>query len=159
MNPRSLPKQLELSLEHLPTAFSKLVFLTAVRDPYTGRYLHEGWTSVGSLEEIHSLLRGSHHEVFEFVCSMPIPRLCGELDDYLRSLSTPWDETIRVWNELETYRQMIPEGICLEEREFFTSQMHVALDVLATAPDWARRELSSWRFLPPDQQLRRHLEN
>jgi hypothetical protein len=159
MNPRSLPRELELSLDRLPTAFSKLAFLTVVRDPYTGRYLHEGWASMESSEEIHRLLRSTHHEVFEFVCSMPMPQLCGELHNYLRSLSAPWEGTVRLWNELESYREMIPQGICLEEREFFTSQMHVALDVLATAPDWATRELSSWRFLPPAQQLRRHLGN
>jgi hypothetical protein len=159
MRMRTLGENLTLSFDHLPTAFAKLAFLSTVRDPYTGRYLHEGWASMGSSEEIHRLLRDTHREVFEFVCSMPIPRLCGELHNYLRSLSTPWEETIRVWNELETYREMIPQGICFEEREFFTSQMHVALDILAKAPDWAQRELSSWRFLPPAQQLRRHLEN
>lgn len=159
MNPTSLPRQLELSLEHLPTAFSKLAFLTAVRDPYTGKYLHEGWVSMGSPEEIHKLLRDSHHEVFEFVSGMPLMRLCGELFGYLRSISTPWKQTIRVWYELESYREMIPEGLCAEEREFFNSQMQAALHVIANAPDWAARELSSSRFPPPDQQLRRHWEN
>lgn len=159
MRMRTLEESLTLSFDHLPTAFAKLAFLSTVRDPYTGKYLHEGWTSMGSSEEIHRLLRGAHHEIFQFVCGMPIPRLCSELHNYLRSLSTPWEETIRVWNELETYREMIPQGICLEEREFFISQMHVALDVLATAPDWVQRGLSSWRFPQPAQQLRRHLEN
>jgi hypothetical protein len=159
MSPRSLPRELESSLDHLPTAFSKLAFLTAVRDPYTGRYLHEGWVSMGSAEEIHRLLWDTHQELFEFVCSMPIPRLCGELHNYLRSLCKPLEELVRVWNELESYREMIPQGVCFEGREFFTSQMRVALEILAKAPDWAERELSSWRFLPPDQQLRRHLEN
>jgi hypothetical protein len=135
------------------------VVLATVRNPYTGKYLHEGWSLFGSSEEIHSLLRDTHHEVFEFVCSMPIARLCGELGAYLRSLSAPWQDTIRLWNELEGCREMIPQGACIEEREFFTSQMQVALQVLAQAPDWARWELSSWQFLPPAQQLRRHLEN
>jgi hypothetical protein len=89
----------------------------------------------------------------------PHSRGCAEVDGYLRSLPSSWEETLRVWRELESYREMIPQGICVEEREFFVSQMHVALDVLSTAPDWPRRELSSWRFLPPAQQLRRHLEN
>jgi hypothetical protein len=159
MRIRTLEENLELSFKHLPTAFAKLAFLSTVRDPYTGKYLHEGWTLIRCSEEIHSFLRDAHREVFEFVCSMPIARLCGELRDYLRSFSTPWQDTIGLWNELESYREMIPQGVCIEEREFFISQMQVALQVLAQAPDWAQRELSSWQFLPPAQQLRRHLEN
>jgi hypothetical protein len=159
MNSRSLSEQLELTLDRLPMAWARLAFLTAVRDPYTGKYLHEGWVSMDSPQEIHRILRNAHHEVFEFICSMPIAQFCAEVDGYLRSLSSSWEETLRVWRELESYREMIPQGICVEEREFFVSQMQVALDVLATAPDWARRELASWRFLPPAQQLRRHLEN
>jgi hypothetical protein len=159
MYTRTLEENLELTFRQLPTAFAKLVFLATVRDPYTGKYLHEGWTTVGSSEEIHSLLRDTHHEVFEFVCSMPIMRLCGELRGYLRSLSAPWRNTIRLWDELESYREMIPQGVSIEEREFFISQMQVGLAVLTQAPDWAQRELSSWQFLPPAQQLRRHLEN
>jgi hypothetical protein len=159
MRIRTLEENLELGFKHLPTAFAKLAFLSTVRDPYTGKYLHEGWTLIGSSEKIHNLLRDTHHEVFEFVCSMPLARFCGELRAYLRSLSAPWQGTIRLWNELETYREMIPQGVCIEEREFFTSQMQVALEILTQAPDWAQRELSSWQFLPPGQQLRRHLEN
>lgn len=159
MRMRSLEENLELSFRHLPTAFAKLAFLSTVRDPYTGKYLHEGWTLIESSEEIHNLLRDTHREVFEFVCSMPMARLCGELRGYLRSFSAPWQDTVRLWNELESYREMIPQGVCNEEREFFISQMRVALEVLGQAPDWAQRELSSWQFLQLDQQLRRHLEN
>jgi hypothetical protein len=159
MNPRSLSEQLEISLERLPIAFAKLAFLTSVRDPYTGEYLHEGWASMGAPEEIHRILRNAHHEVFEFVCSMPIAQLCAEVDGYLRSLPANREQTLRVWRELESYREMVPQGVCAEEREFFVSQMQGAVEVLTTAPDWARRELASWRFLPPDQRFQRHLEN
>jgi hypothetical protein len=159
MNRRNLQEHVEMSLDHLPTAFSRLAFLTAVRDPYTGKYLHEGWVSMASSEEIHKILQDAHLEIVEFVCSMPIAQLCAEVVSYLRSLPSNWKETLRLWRELEPYREMLPQGICAEEREFFVSQMQVALDVLATAPDWAPRELASWQFLPPDQRLRRHLEN
>ena len=156
---KSLEDHLDRSFEYLPTAFAKLAFLTTVRDPYTGTYLHEGWLSVGSADEIHRVLRNAHNEVFEFVCSMPVLQLCGELKGYLAGLSVPVQATVRLWSELENYREMIPEGVCAEAREFFGSQMRAALEVLTTAPDWAQRELSSWRFLPPGQQFRRHLDN
>jgi len=156
---KTLEEHLERALDHLPSSFAKLAFLTAVRDPYTGRYLHEGWSQLGSREEIHETLRSAHEEIFEVVCSMPMPQLCAELSSYFRGLSVPFEESLRVWGEVESYREMMPQGLCAEEREFFVSQMRLALQVLITAPDWAQREVTSWRFLRPDQQFRRHLEN
>jgi hypothetical protein len=156
---KTVDQHLEATLDHLPSAFAKLAFLAAVRDPYTGKYLHEGWTSSGSPEAIHETLRRAHLEVFEFVCSMPIPQLCADLNSYLCGLSVPFEQTVRVWREVESYRDMMPQGICAEEREFFVHQLQMALRVLLTAPDWAQREVTSWRFLQPDQQFRRHLEN
>jgi hypothetical protein len=156
---KTVEQHLEVALEHLPTSFAKLAFLAAVRDPYTGRYLHEGWALAGSREEIHETLRRAHEEVFELVCSMPMPQLCAELSRYFSELALPFEESVGVWSEAESYRDMMPQGICAEEREFFVLQMRRALAVLITAPDWAQREVTSWRFLQPDQQFRRHLEN
>jgi hypothetical protein len=156
---KTLEQHLDLAFEHLPTSFAKLAFLAAVRDSYTGRYIHEGWVSAGSSEQIHETLRDAHCEVFQFVCSMPISQLCAELGSYLRRLSVSFQESVRLWSEMEPYRDMMPAGICAEEREFFLSQMRMALEALITAPDWAQREITSWRFLRPDQQFRRHLEN
>src|SRR5689334_12705188 len=116
---RALRENLELSLGHVPTAFGRLAFLSAVRDPYTGRYLHEGWTLIGSKEEIHRLLQTRHLEIFDVVCGMPILQLCGELQDHLSRLPAAPEGTAHLWNELESYREMIPQGICNDEREFF----------------------------------------
>ncbi len=160
MNPKTLKQHLELIFEHLATAFAKLAFLTAVRDSYTGKYLHEGWSSMGSSEEIHELLRSTHDEVFEDVSGLPIAQLCAELERYFHSLATPLQPTARLWNELESYREMVPEGICPEGRELFVSQMRAALAILISAPDWPPRpELVSWRLRQPDQQFPHHLEN
>lgn len=156
---KTIEQHLEAALDQLPTSFAKLAFLAAVRDPYTGRYLHEGWTSLASQEEIHKTLRRAHEEIFDLVCSMPMPELCAELNSYFSAASVPFGESVRVWSELESYRKMMPLGVCAEEREFFLSQMRLAMNVLITAPDWARREVTSWQFLQPDQQFRRHLEN
>jgi hypothetical protein len=154
----TLREHLELSLEHLVTGFCKLAFLSAVRDPYTGRYLHEGWTMMGSKEEIHQLLRSRHLEIFDVVCDLSISQFCGELQYYLSRLPVPCDGTARLWSELEPYREMIPQGACAGEREFFVSQIRTALDVLVTAPEWVQREQSSSRFPQPDQQFQHHLE-
>ncbi len=133
---QALENELALTLNSLPTTFSKLSFLTTVRDPYTGRYLHEGWLVCSSEHEIHQLLRKTHEEIFELVLNLTMPLLCGELKRYLDSFSEARERTVRLWLELESYREMIPEGVCAEARELFVSQMRTSLNVLLTAPNW-----------------------
>ena len=131
-----LEGELARSLNALPTSFSRLAFLTSLRDPYTGRYLHEGWLFCSSADEIHEILRKTHEEVFELVLNVTMPLLCGELRSYLDSFSESRERTMRFWLELESYRDMIPERVCVEAREFFLSQMRTSLNVLLTVPDW-----------------------
>ena len=133
---RTLEDELALTLNALPTAFSKLSFLTMVRDPYTGRYLHEGWTLWSSRDEIHQLLRETHEEVFDNVLDLTLPLLCGELRNYLDSLSEPRERIAKFWLEFESYREMVPQGVCVQVREFFVSQVRTSLNVLLTVPDW-----------------------
>jgi len=133
---RTIEDELALTLNALPTAFSKLSFLTTVRDPHTGRYLHEGWLPWSSRDEIHELLRKAHEEVFENVLNLTMPLLCGELRSYLDSISELRERAARFWLELESYREMIPQGVCVQAHDFFRSQMRLSLKVLLTAPDW-----------------------
>jgi len=46
MREKPISRYLQNVLDALPSAFAQLVFLSSLRDPYTGRYLHEGWASV-----------------------------------------------------------------------------------------------------------------
>lgn len=157
MTPRTLEEQLKLTWKHLPSVSAKLAFLTAVRDPYSGKYIHEGWTHFGSSEEIHEMLRSTHRALFEMLCALSISALCAELNMYFTTLSSPQKETVRLWRELEPFREMVPEGISVEERDFFVSQMRAAMAVLVIAPDWSLlREPASLQFRQPDQLFQPH---
>ncbi len=133
----SVEEQLELTFTYLPTCFSRLAFLASVRDSYTGRYLHEGWATRSSVEEVHEILWRSHKDVFNLVLKMPL-----------------------TWLETESYRDMIPEGVSPVSRAFFLSQIKTGLKVLLASPEWSLMEARSASLhpllaLPP----RHHLEN
>jgi hypothetical protein len=160
MLPAKIEEQLELTFSYLPTWFSRLAFLASVRDAYTGKYLHEGWFMMVPPEEVHDALQRAHKQVFDLVLRMSIVEFCGELRRYLESLTASERHTVSLWLELETYREMIPEGASEVARELFLSQMKLALKTLFRAPDWPRIPAqSAW----PRQQLvlppRPHLEN
>src|ERR1039458_8941271 len=66
-------------LESLEGPFEKLIFVTSLRDPYSGRYFHEGWSNTFAKEAIHGSLVGLHQTLFEFVLDLSLPDLCGAL--------------------------------------------------------------------------------
>ncbi len=49
-----LERYLTRALDSLEGPLAQLVYLASLRDPYTGRYLHEGWSAVVSPEAVHS---------------------------------------------------------------------------------------------------------
>lgn len=155
-----IEQQLELTFSYLPTWFARLAFLASVRDAYTGKYLHEGWSTLAPSEKVHDVLQRAHRQVFDLVLRMPLLEFCGELRRYLESLTASERQTVALWLELETYRDMVPEGASEVAKAFFLSQMKLALKTLLMAPDWL--EIPA-RAASPRQQLvlppRPHLEH
>jgi hypothetical protein len=124
---------LERSLGSLPTPFARLVFLASIYDPYSGRYMHEGWASVAASEEVHRTLEQAHLTAFEDVLSLPLEDLGGQLQEHFTGLGGADRKRIRSWLDTEPFRDAIPGGASSLQREFFISQMRTALWMLVSA--------------------------
>ena len=141
------------ALDSLEGPLPRLVFLTSLRDPYTGRYLHEGWATVFPPDVVHRALRDTHCSVFESVVSMMLPVLCNELRKHFHSLGEEEPKVARLWLDTEPYHEMIPEGCDTLPRRLFISQVRAALEVLACCPDWEFLEKPiALPLLQPDLQ-------
>jgi len=150
---------LNRSLEALPAPFAQLVFLSSLRDPYTGRYLHEGWATVASASEVHVLIREKHLAIFREVMETSLSEMCNQLQGHFGSLEGETSEMATLWLEAEPFREMIPKGCWPLERKFLISQMRSALAALVRCPDLFRPlARGAWLDQPPAQQPRRHLE-
>jgi hypothetical protein len=136
----SISRYLNSALGSLPTPFAQLVFLTSLRDPYTGHYLHEGWTSVSSAAEVNVVLREAHGSIFESVADLSLISLSRELRKHFQSLGEAEVRTANLWLAIEPYYQMIPEECSQLSRRFFISQIRFALEVLLRAPSWPHLE-------------------
>ena len=142
------------ALDSLEGPLPRLIFLTSLRDPYTGRYLHEGWATVFPASFVHDALRDTHREIFDSVGSMMLPALCNELRKHFHSLGEEEAKVAKLWLETEPYYEMIPEGCSLLPRKFFISQVRAALEVLVRAPNWEFLEESiAWPLRQPAPQL------
>ena len=155
-----ISRYLNRVFDSLPTPFAQLSFLTSLRDPYTGHYLHEGWASISSAADVHMALRETHQSVFASVLNLPLVELSKELRKHFSSLGEVERRTAALWLETEPYYEMIPEGSSSISRKFFISQVRFALELLVQAPSWeCLGEPAALPPLPPGPALRHHLVN
>jgi len=136
----AISRYLDNALGSLPSPFAQLVFLASLRDPYTGHYFHEGWASISSAADVNSTLRETHRAVFEAVTGLSLMPLTRELRKHFQCLGEAELRVAKLWLQTEPYHEMIPEGCPLLSRKFFISQVRLALEVLAAAPNWAYLE-------------------
>ena len=145
---KPMSRYLQNLLDGLPSVFVQLVFLSSLRDPYTGHYLHEGWANVFSPEEVNRAIRETHRSVFEAVVNLSLMDLSRELRKHFDSLGQVEVRVANLWLETEPYYEMIPEGCSVLARRFFISQFRSALQVLIQAPGWTYLEESDASPLP-----------
>lgn len=140
------------ALAYLPSSFAKLMFLTSLRDPYTGHYIHEGWASCSSPTEVHKMLHEAHRIAFESVLEMSLSGIARELRKHFESLGEIEPSVASLWLELEPYREMIPQGSPAICRRLFTSQLRLGLEILVHDPVWPRSQEPVSSRLPPLDQ-------
>jgi hypothetical protein len=153
VNADRLDRYLNRALDSLEGPFAQLAFLASLRDPYTGRYLHEGWSAVLPHELVHDALRETHRRVFQSAVDLSLADLCNELRKHFHLLGEEERRVAKLWLETEPYYELVPEGCPQLPRKFFITQIRAALEVLVRHPHWEflRQPVSS--PLPPlDQQ-------
>ncbi len=121
---------LNRSLAALPSPFARLAFVASLRDPYTGRYLHEGWATVASTGQVHRAVAQTHLSLFEEVLALPLEQLCGQLHEHFGGWGGSDREMAKQWLAGEPFRDAIPDGSSILLRKFFLSQMRAALWLL-----------------------------
>jgi hypothetical protein len=144
---------LDNSLAALTTPLLQLVFLSSLRDSYTGHYVHEGWYGVASPSEVSALLRDVHQQKFHRVATLPLLDLASQLREHFESLREPEFQTAKLWLELEPFRDMIPEASGQIERSLFISQMRLSLELLLSDPYLVQSPLTSSPHPRSDLQL------
>lgn len=132
----NLKRYIAQALERAESLFERLVFVASLRDSYTGRYLHQGWSGVAASEEVHAVLKTVHESLFKSGLSLSVLELSKELRFHFRTREQTERETSILWLETEPFRDLIPRGCSHALREFFISQMRAALEVLCRAPEW-----------------------
>ena len=120
----------ERTLSSFSNDMAKLVYLSSTRDYLTGRYYHDGlaFRFTGGLAE--TAVGFCHHELFEKMAVSPLCELVRELEVFIRSQHAKPREVLNTWKELQPFRMLIPQSSNSVSREFFFSNIRVALATL-----------------------------
>lgn len=118
------------TLLQIPTTFGRLVYLSSLRDQNTGLYGHHGLAQMFGEEEADRALRESHQHAFaEWLC-YPLDQQKAELDEYLSGLDGPVTVILQNWIRFAPYRNFIPAGTRDVERDLYSGDLEVLLEVL-----------------------------
>jgi hypothetical protein len=118
------------TLASLSSEMAKLVYLSSTRDYLTGRYYHDGlaFRFTGELAEI--AVGFCHHELFERIVTSSLGDLVRELEVFIRSQNAKPPEVLDTWKKLQPYRMLVPQDSDSVSKEFFFSNIRIALAIL-----------------------------
>lgn len=129
-SPKSAASLRDAALYEIPTTFGRLVYLTSLREPNTGQYLHYGWIQQTSEAETDALLRQLHVESFAAWILMSLEEKKADLELYLAGMSGSRASILATWANLRPYRNLVPMASTDAERQHFYSDLEILISLL-----------------------------
>jgi hypothetical protein len=118
------------TLSQIPSTFGKLVYLTSLRSPITGKYEHHGLSLVFGGDDASRALRRSHIEAFGEWLSFDLEQQKADLDLYLSSALADRPAIVENWLSVRNYRMFIPSSAKTVERRLYTADIEALIDLL-----------------------------
>ena len=118
------------TLAHIPSVFGRLVYLSSLRNPNSGRYEHAGLSQMFGDREADYALRKSHAQTFEEWLCFNLEQKKADLDLYLSGLSEDRATIVRAWSRLVPYRGLMPATAEREEAKTYLADFSALLRLL-----------------------------
>lgn len=118
------------TLARIPSQIGRLIYLASTRDYNTGRYHHDGLAFRFTEAIADRALAACHEELFRNLVQSPLEDLVRQLELYFASTHLRPEEILGVWKSLEPYRVAIPLKSAALFKEFFFSNLRIALAIL-----------------------------
>ncbi len=128
------------TLVHIESVFGRLVYVSSLRNPNSGRYEHHGMALVFGEHDADRALRISHSQAFSEWLSFTLEQQKADLALYLSTLTDNKKVILETWLRLAPYRNLIPASIHGVEKRLYLSDFGILLELLkneygAVSPD------------------------
>jgi len=121
------------TLSKIPTAYGRMVYLAALRDPNSGAYRHHGLSAAFGREESSKALQQSHDEVFQDWLNLTMAERSDDLRSYLGTLEDTPDIVVEEWLRSRAYRIQIATSASEAQKKHFVRDLKALLEVLRNA--------------------------
>jgi hypothetical protein len=120
-------------LSTIDTVFGRLVYLSALCNPYSGHYEQFGLTQVYGPGKTDRAMREAHRKTFsEWLC-LTLREQFLDLDNYLGSLALHRRLVLRAWECQATYHSVIPPDADDAERQLYLCDFEVIIGVMRSS--------------------------
>ena len=119
------------TLSVIPSDFGRLYYVSSLKDPGTGQYMHEGLRDVYSEASVQQALEHCHEELFSRILETP---LMDQERDLRKCLNAAGDKVWNVidgWRENPDYQAMCPQKLPDYLSDLFCSNMAALLEVFS----------------------------
>jgi hypothetical protein len=118
------------TLSQIPTTFGRLIYLASLRDQNTGAYHHHGLEQLFGQEQAEQTLRQSHSQIFSDWLCFNLEQQKKDLEGYLDELNEDKKIILATWIRLCPYRNYVPASAREVERNLFTTDLEMVLELL-----------------------------
>jgi hypothetical protein len=118
------------TLSQIPSVFGKLVYLSSLRSPITGKYEHHGLALVFGEDEAARALRKSHTHAFAEWLSFNLEQQKADLDLYLSAVLEDKRAVVETWLSVRTYRTFIPSSAKTVEKRLYLADIEALIALL-----------------------------
>jgi hypothetical protein len=126
------------TLAGMPSLFSRLTYVSSLRDLSSGRYEHAGLAALYPDAAIQQALETCHEQVFEKILESPLANQEGDLRACLEAMEGGPVETVSHWQRMEAYRVLLPEHAPDYLKDLFCSNLRALLEVFQAENSMAR---------------------
>jgi len=118
------------TLAAIATDFGRLHYVSSLKDAASGRYEHDGLTSLYPEEAVQVALSHCHEELFARILETPLQKQEGDLRACLGVAGDQFWDVVENWRMNRSYGEMCPEGIPGYLYDLFSSNLNALLSVV-----------------------------
>ncbi len=119
------------TLAAIPSDYGRLYYVSSLRDGTSGKYCHEGLTTVYSEGAVQQALEHCHAELFCKVLETPLDRQEWDLRACLCALDRDLLHVVQQWLRPDYHLQMVPGGLPAYLGDLFRSNLRALLEIFA----------------------------
>ena len=129
-NRRVIQDFTQTTLAGIPGLFSRLAYVSSLRDLSSGRYDHAGLAALYPDAAVQQSLQLCHEQIFERILESPLSAQQEDLRVCLACMEGGLSAAASHWRRIEAYRILQPEVMPDYLKELFCSNLRALLEIL-----------------------------